>query len=500
MPTKRDVLGELRFGAHVAEDEQAALVNYFVETDLTKQIFNGDIDVVFGPKGSGKSAIHLLLVHKANDLLARGVIIKAAENLRGAPAFKDVAGDPPASEQEFSFLWKAYFLSLVGDVLRANASENPKKRQVLDALQEAGLAEVSDLRGRVLAVIRYAKRLFERGSVEGGVKLDPLSGLPSGVTGKISLNEPSPEQARSGVKSADNLLKLADEALAESGKNVWILLDRLDVAFAESALLEENALRALLHVYLDMRVLEHITPKVFLRDDIWQRVTAKGFRESSHITRQITISWTSRTLTHLVLSRALDVAKLREYYAVAKKDVLDDSSKQNELFWKIFPPKVAQGEKRPDTLTWILSRTQDGTRRPAPRELIQLLNEARNEQTRMLDLGDEEPPGDNLLSHAAIDAALPTVSKTRLQQTLFAEYPELKAKVEALKQGKTSQTTKSLETAWGISAAEAQAAANQLTQVGFFEKRGTRDEPQYWIPFVYRSALELVQGTASDSE
>jgi hypothetical protein len=32
--------------------------------------------------------------------------------------------------------------------------------------------------------------------------------------------------------------------------------------------------------------------------------------------------------------------------------------------------------------------------------------------------------------------------------------------------------------------------------IGFFELRGTKQEPVYWVPFLYRDALNLVQGEA----
>jgi hypothetical protein len=34
------------------------------------------------------------------------------------------------------------------------------------------------------------------------------------------------------------------------------------------------------------------------------------------------------------------------------------------------------------------------------------------------------------------------------------------------------------------------------TDVGFFERRGTAGDPDYWVPFLYRDALGLVQGEA----
>ncbi len=56
---------------------------------------------------------------------------------------------------------------------------------------------------------------------------------------------------------------------------------RVDIAFAESAEFEANALRALFKVYLDMLSRERIQLKIFLRSDIWKRIIKdRGFRGS----------------------------------------------------------------------------------------------------------------------------------------------------------------------------------------------------------------------------
>jgi hypothetical protein len=38
--------------------------------------------------------------------------------------------------------------------------------------------------------------------------------------------------------------------------------------------------------------------------------------------------------------------------------------------------------------------------------------------------------------------------------------------------------------------------AMNLVEVGFFEKRGTKMDPDWWVPFLYRPALDMVQGSA----
>jgi hypothetical protein len=70
------------------------------------------VDVVYGPKGSGKSAIYSLLLRRAQELRDHGIYVISAENPRGAPVFKDLVADPPTNEDEFRGLWKLYFLAL----------------------------------------------------------------------------------------------------------------------------------------------------------------------------------------------------------------------------------------------------------------------------------------------------------------------------------------------------------------------------------------------------
>ena len=88
------------------------------------------------------------------------------------------------------------------------------------------------------------------------------------------------------------------------------------------------------------------------------------------------------------------------------------------------------------------------------------------------------------------------MSIVRLQQTLYSEYPRLKPRLERLRGEKTRQTGPSLATLWECSEEKAHEFARELVEVGFFEPRGDKDSPDYWVPFLYRDGLDLVQGTA----
>ena len=495
---KKTVLQGISFGHRIAEEETSKLSSYFVETDQWRRIYSGEVDVIYGAKGSGKSAIYALLMERQSELFDAGIVVVGAENPRGTPAFKELLSDPPTSEVEFVNLWKLYTLSLVGDCLKSYDVKGPESKRVVAELELAGLLKRdASLGSRVRSVMNYVRSLLHAESIEGGLKLDPHTGMPNGVTGKVTFKEPSADLNQTLV-STDALLKLAETALRSAGLKAWILFDRLDVAFAENQELEQNALRALFKVYLDLASIEWISLKIFLRNDIWQRITQRGFREASHITKHATIAWDRASLLNLIVRRLLRNEGLRESYSCEESEVLADLDGQVALFYRVFPKQVDPGAKQRETLDWMLSRTSDALSVdvPAPRELIHLLTEAKNEQLQKMETGENQPVGENLIGAAALKDALPQVSKVRLEQTLLAEYPEFSKPLRALDGERTQQTSASLAKLWGIDRSDALKLADALAEVGFFSKEGSKDDPQFWVPFLYRSALNLVQGTA----
>lgn len=487
----------MSFGRRVAEEEGSDLSRYFVETDFWRRLYAGDIDIIYGSKGSGKSALYSLLMARKDALFDRSIVLATAENPRGTPAFRDLAADPPTSESELANLWKLYFASVVCGVFDDYDFADRNAARLRSALEDEGLRP----RGRSLqtllrSVRDYVRRFANPEAVEAGLQIDSLTGTPAGVTGRIVFSEPSAKEAESGKISVSQLLDLADQSLIVNRFQLWILLDRLDVAFAESPELEENALRALFRVYLDFLAFEHLDLKIFLRTDIWRRITKKGFREASHITRHATISWDRRTLLYLIVARAVQNIVLQEYLRVAPEEALRSTETQESTFYRISPRQVDVGPNKPSTLDWSLTRTRDSTGQSAPRELIHLFNSLREVQIRRLEIGEPEPENEELFVRPAFKEALAEVSRTRLEQTLYAEYPGLRSKLEALRGEKTLHNADSLARIWQVDPDQASTAAHQLVEVGFLEQRGARESPEFWVPFLYREALDLVQGSA----
>jgi hypothetical protein len=268
------------------------------------------------------------------------------------------------------------------------------------------------------------------------------------------------------------------------------------VAFAETDDLEVVALRALFRTYLDMAHLTQIKVKIFLRDDIWRKIVVGGFREASHVTRTLTLNWNQQSLLNLIIRRLSFNDELCSFYGLKRVDILSTAQLQNDFFYSVFPKQIDIGARQPSTLDWMLSRTADGTKRTAPRELIHLLLEARAQQLRLYELGNAEPEDNKLFSNSAVRLGLPSVSKARYELTLCAEHPGLKPYLEKLEREKAQQSLESLEKLWKCGPQKAAEVAEKLVEAGFFERRGAKDAPVYWAPFLYRDALNLVQGAA----
>jgi hypothetical protein len=497
--TKREVLEDSTFGKRVAEEEVDLLEKYFVQTEQWRRLLGGEVDIVYGPKGSGKSALYSLLTQEFEKLrVQRRIVSIPAENPRGTPAFRDLVDDPPATEDEFRSLWKFYFLSLLANYVRHHMETANQKQteaqQVIDILVDAGL--LLETRSPSLKSMLKAALDFVRSrtiSVESGLKIDPISGAPE-VTAKLAFGEPTMEQRKLGFISPEDAFEKLMIGLKYFKITVWLMLDRLDVAFTENSLLEKNALRALFRVYLDLLAYESLAIKIFLRDDIWDRLVADGFREASHITRSMTIVWDQKSLLNLIVRRALFNTAIVNYYAADPQEILSDTSKQESFFYQVFPDQIAIGRRQTSTLDWMLTRVADGSQHPAPRELIHLLQLARDTQLRAYEIGGPEPIG--LIGRLAIKDSLPEVSKVRFEKTLCAEYPRLKKYLMKLENKKAAQSLQSLTHLFELSTEVAVTVVEELVQAGFFVKKMEKGSTVYWVPFLYRDALHLVQGAA----
>lgn len=495
---KKDLIQKVTFGESIAELEAQKLKDYFLKTEFWKLIRNGTNDIVYGAKGSGKSALYTSITNDIDSLFDEGILVSFAENPTGNTAFSNLKNDPPTTETEFVRLWKLYFLVITARVFDDYGINDKYAVKVRQILTDCDLIPAQNKLSSFLKVCFDFMRSFKNGKeISTTAEFDLLTGMYVGQKFSLSFGEPSKNDFEKGLVSIEYVYDLLEKSLIENNVKLWIIIDRLDVAFTESEELEANALRALFKAYLDFSQYLEIKIKIFLRDDIWQKITSEGFREASHITKFQNLQWTKESLLNLLIRRILDNRELVEFMEINKENVLSDISKQEGLFYRLFPKQVDVGAKKSSTLDWILSRTRDGKGINAPRELIQLLNHARIIESKKLENGINDLTDELIISRQSLKEAVNEVSKQRTEQTIYAEFPDLKNYMEALRGDKAEHTVQTLSSKWSKSKEETAIIAKKLEKIGFFELRGEILNPKYKIPFMYRPYLEIIQGVAN---
>lgn len=497
----RELIQKITFGESIAELEVEKLKNYFLETEFWKAIRNGATDIIYGSKGAGKSAIYTSLTNDADSLFDQGILVSLAENPTGNTAFSNLTNDPPTSETEFVRLWKLYFLVITMNVLNEYSVSDENSKKVRNILQDCNLIPAQHRLASLLkACFDFIKSFRQGKEISTTAEFDPITGLYAGQKFSLSFGEPSKSDFEKGLIPIEHVYELLEKSLRSQNTQLWIIIDRLDVAFMESEELETNALRALFKAYLDLSKFTDIKIKIFLRDDIWQKITREGFREASHITKFQNLGWTRESLLNLLIRRILDNADLVAHFNLDKNAILSDINRQEELFYRLFPKQIDFGSRKPATLEWVLSRTKDGKGTNTPRELIQLFTHSRNIELKKLENGINDLVDENILSRQSIKEAVGSVSKQKMEQTLYAEFPQFKNSIENLRGDKAEHNIATLAAKWNVSEDKAASMAKNLENIGFLEPRGDLRNPRYRIPFLYRPYLEIIQGSATLDE
>lgn len=499
---KLELIQKVTFGESIAELEAQKLKDYFLKTEFWKLIRNGTNDIVYGGKGAGKSAIYTSILNDIDTLFDEGILVSFAENPKGNTAFSNLKNDPPTTETEFVRLWKLYFLVITAQIFDEYGINDEHAKKVREILTDCNLIPAQNKLSSFLKVCFDFMRSFKNGKeVSTTAEFDPNTGMYSGQKFSLSFGEPTKHDFEKGLIPIEYAYDLLQKSLLENKIKLWIIIDRLDVAFLESEELETNALRALFKAYLDLAQFNEIKVKVFLRDDIWQKITSEGFREASHITKFQYLQWSKESLLNLIIRRILDNSELVSTLSLDKTVILSDITKQEQLFYRLFPTQIDLGSRKSATLDWILSRTMDGKGTNSPRELIQLFTHARTIESKRQENGINELENDQLISRQAFKEAVFEVSKQRLELTIYAEFPALKQYIELLRGDKAEQTVESLMLKWSLEKRATTEVSKKLVSIGFFEQRGELLSPKYKIPFMYRPYLDITQGSATkDSE
>ena len=496
---KQQLLSSIDFGKRVAEDEKDDLSRYFIETDQWKKVYNGDVDVIYGLKGSGKSALYTYLLSKKDDLEKKKILIFSGENPRGDTAFKDIIDSPPTSETILIRIWKIYFLTLIYNSLEEANVKNDQFNALKEKLESSNLIpkKRNKLSAYLANAIDFVKRASKLEGVETGVAVSP-GGIPQAFYARILFEEPTTAMSTSGAVSVDDLYELANQSLIKEGFKIWILLDRLDVAFTDSDDLEKNAIRALFRNYLYVKgQYSNISLKIFLRTDIWNKITDTGFREASHIDGT-KITWDRDSLLNLLMKRIISNDTLVDNFKIDKNSITSKIDEQEKFLYRLVPAQIETGANKPETFDWVLGRIRDGNKTISPRELIHFFSQAKEKQLIKFESKRDETKDENLFSVSAFKDAWSDVSEEKLTKYIYAEYADIKTYILKLVKQKATHTIETLMNLWEIEEKDCLIIIERFCDIGLFEKQQVKKTNKYIysLPFVYRPSLKSIQGKA----
>jgi hypothetical protein len=478
----------LDLGNAVAEYDDA-LERYFVETATFEALIGDRADVIAGDKGTGKTALYRILQRRYRDIEELdSVEVLAAFNPTGNPVFHRLTEGDPLDEGQYTSLWKAYVLALAGNWLLEVFSDawTETLYELDDLLRRVGLRSPDDSPATVFSqIVNLFRRLMNPKATEVVVTPRP-DGLPI-VAARVEFEKPDSGPAEVQFVSHDEALTLLDRALDELDVTLWLVLDRLDEAFAGFPLAEIPALRALLRTYLDLNAFPRVRLKLFVRKDLFRRIIGRGFVNLTHINaRKVEIVWDEDDLFALLVRR---ISENEEF--IRELDLNDHAPAA--VFNAVFPTQVDAGDRKPTTWNWVMSRIADGNGVKPPRNLIDLMQKGQEEQRRREQRAPTNyEPGRPIIGSEALKKGLARLSSERVEDTLLAEAGDYAYLIEKFRSAKAEHNDQTLAKTLDIPVKEVPEKTRILTEIGFLERVGSN----YKVPMLYRYGLGITQGKA----
>jgi hypothetical protein len=228
---------------------------------------------------------------------------------------------------------------------------------------------------------------------------------------------------------------------------------------------------------------------VFLRDDVFDQVTSgdEGFTNLDHVLarHRALLGWSQEDVLTLIVKRFFADARVASRFDVDPARLSDPEARAH-AFSKLFPATMSAQKQPRATLRWIYLNLADGNGVVTPRDVVDLLQHARQRQQNDY---QQRPDGesDQLIGAAALRHGYEEVSKQKRRAILRAELPNLWPHIEKFVGLKTEWDDESLSALLGD---DAKWVVPALVHVGVLARSGAN----YRFPPLYKPGLELVQG------
>lgn len=499
------VLQQLSFGSSIAEEDQL-LEAARVETSVFTDLLTDRVDLIPGTKGSGKSSLYRIFVEFLPGILfaQRKVVIAHGVTKHGDPVFHVYKERfERLSEDDFVNFWCIYLISLVHEQFIKDSVYSRHldhvAKDVGDFVAACQRAHIPDIKGKktlkqildwTLNALAHMKPTIRYKLPENGGEVEVDLWGNRGLTEYVD-NDKSKDELPAYVSTINEKLQIL---LKESNLTLWLMIDKLDEIFPRRSPTERRALRGLLRT---MRLFssDRLRVKIFLRDDILSEVTQgrEGFTALTHITarQSDTLRWNETEILTLIVKRLVASDGIVSFLDIDRDQVAANLDYRSRVFYMVFPRKVHAGDNQSTTIRWLFSRTADANGVVTPRDIIDLLTKAKQQQQTLLS-SNTGAESDVLIGSQSLQYGLAELSQRKAETYLHAEFPHLWGLIEKFRDGHSEYTQRSLTRLLGRSWEQ---TASDLISIGFMSKLGTtRGEPRYRIPHIYRKCLGITRG------
>jgi len=469
--TRWKIIESLQFPEVNAADQRQNLSLLFQRTTDFARFLDDTTCLIRGRKGTGKTALYwLFLKHKS---VAQKFAPGRLDNTRFLSAHGRFQDSRP-SREEFQFIhqnlqlksgtWEAFW--------RAYLLIRSHQENLLQFLKGKKAAKFTELR----EIINNLPK--ERWQSEYTSALLELS---------------TNYHLRLLVKDVIDIL---NEEAKNNSQKLWFLYDDLDEDFSEAGQVRQQALTGLFQLVqsCDANRLTEIRFKIFLREDIWNRLS---FDNKSHFTgRDIILQWNKIDFLRLALRQVIqskDFKDLVDRSSPIAVESIDQASEEAidkalELLWG---SRRRGGNRAKNVSRWVYEKLTDPSGTTFPRSLSIFLKGAKEQELTYKGQPSSKFRTDRLLQGNSLEFGLKKASEKRCEE-IKEEYPDLTKFFDSLK-GKLAFLSKELlREVWQGSAPDIagfEEFVSFLSEIGIIEWR--EKEKRYKVADIYVYGFEM---------
>jgi cellulose biosynthesis protein BcsQ len=292
-------------------------------------------------------------------------------------------------------------------------------------------------------------------------------------------------------------LDIFDEQMQTQSQKIWFLYDDLDEDFPEKDEVRQQALIGLFQLVqaCDARRITSIRFKIFLREDIWNRLS---FDNKSHFNgRDLLLQWNRVDFLRLALRQATQSKEFKNLVdRFSPVESIDQASEEAidralELLWG---SRRRSGTKAKYVTRWVYERLTDSSNTTFPRSLSILLKGAKEQELTYKGQSLKQTPTDRLLRGTSLEVGLKKASEERCH-AVREEYPDLRNFFDSLKGMQALLSKEELQTIWQESAKAVSTTFDEfsdlLSEIGIAEWR--EKEQRYKFADIYVYGFEMIR-------